>query len=42
MSVDYSKTPLVDIYGENCFSDAVMKERLPKLVFKEFLKVKSR
>ncbi|MDC7233829.1 MAG: glutamine synthetase III [Spirochaetales bacterium] len=39
MSVDYSETPLVSIYGENCFSEAVMKERLPKSVFKEFKKV---
>lgn len=39
MSVDYSKTTLVSIYGENCFSEAVMKERLPKTVFKEFKKV---
>ena len=41
MSVDYSTTSLVDIYGENCFSEAVMKERLPKMVFKEFKKVQS-
>ncbi|MDA3958763.1 glutamine synthetase III [Oceanispirochaeta sp.] len=39
MNVDYSKTPLTSIYGENCFSEAVMKERLPKSVFKEFKKV---
>ncbi len=41
MSVDYSTTSLVDIYGENCFSEAVMKERLPKMVFKEFKKVQA-
>ncbi|QEN09760.1 glutamine synthetase type III [Oceanispirochaeta crateris] len=39
MSVDYSKTPLESIYGENCFSESVMKQRLPKSVFKEFKKV---
>jgi glutamine synthetase len=39
MSIDYSKTALISIYGENCFSEAVMKERLPKTVFKEFKKV---
>jgi len=39
MSVDYSETPLQSIYGENCFSEAVMKQRLPKSVFKEFKKV---
>jgi len=39
MSIDYSETPLQSIYGENCFSEAVMKQRLPKSVFKEFKKV---
>ena len=33
--IDYSKKPLTDIYGENCFNDAVMKERLPSNVYKE-------
>ncbi|MCK5155658.1 MAG: glutamine synthetase III [Spirochaetales bacterium] len=32
--IDYSKNPLTEIYGENCFSDAVMKERLPANVYK--------
>ena len=41
MSVDFSKTSLVDIYGENCFSETIMKERLPKMVFKEFKKVQA-
>ncbi len=27
--IDFLKKPLTEIYGENCFSDAVMKERLP-------------
>ena len=33
--IDYSKKPLTEIYGENCFNDAVMKERLPSNVYKE-------
>lgn len=28
-----------EIYGSNCFSDTVMKERLPKTIYKEMLKV---
>jgi glutamine synthetase len=37
--VDFSKTSAADIYGENCFSNAVMEERLPKSVYKEILAV---
>lgn len=29
------------IYGSNCFSDSVMKERLPKTIYKEMLKVEN-
>ena len=41
MSVNYSETSLQSIYGAYCFSEAVMKERLPKSVFKEFKKVQT-
>jgi len=33
--IDYSKKPLTEIYGENCFNDTVLKERLPSNVYKE-------
>ncbi len=39
--IDYSKTSLVDVYGANCFSDTVMKERLPKNVYKEVVAVQN-
>ncbi|OQY39879.1 MAG: glutamine synthetase type III, partial [Spirochaetaceae bacterium 4572_7] len=28
-----------EVYGANCFSDVVMKDRLPKTIYKEMLKV---
>ncbi|MDX9933753.1 MAG: glutamine synthetase III [Sphaerochaetaceae bacterium] len=34
-SVDFSKTSMAEIYGSNCFSDATMKEHLPKKVYEE-------
>ena len=37
--VDFSKTSLHDIYGENCFNDAIMRELLPKAVYKELKEV---
>lgn len=33
--IDFSKTPLHEIYGSNCFSDSEMRERLPKSIYKE-------
>lgn len=38
---DFFKKPLTEIYGENSFSDSLMKERLPKSVYKEFKKVQN-
>ena len=35
MTVDFTKTPLSDIYGCNRFNDAVMRERLPKDTYKQ-------
>ena len=32
---DFTKTPVNEIYGINSFSDAVMRERLPKSIYKE-------
>jgi glutamine synthetase len=34
-NIDFSKTPVTAVYGINSFSNAVMRERLPKNVFKE-------
>jgi glutamine synthetase len=36
-----SEPSLVGIYGCNCFSNALMRERLPKSIFKELLLVQS-
>jgi glutamine synthetase len=41
MSIDFIKTPVAEIYGANCFSNAVMKERLPKNIYKEILAVQA-
>jgi len=36
--IDYSRMPLETFYGEYCFSDSVMKERLPSTIYKEMKK----
>lgn len=41
MSIDFSEISLEEIYGENCFSDFVMKQRLPKSIFAELKEVQS-
>jgi glutamine synthetase len=37
--VDFTKTPVAELYGSNSFSNAVMKERLPKNIYKEIVAV---
>ncbi|MDR0629143.1 MAG: glutamine synthetase III [Treponema sp.] len=37
--VDFTKTPVTALYGSNCFSNAVMRERLPKNMYQEMLAV---
>ena len=37
--IDFKKTPLPEIYGANCFNDALMRERLPKSIYKELKEV---
>ncbi len=32
--IDFTKKTLMEVYGENCFSDAIMQERLPAKVYK--------
>jgi len=38
---DLTETPVASLYGSNCFSNAVMRERLPKNVYKEILAVQA-
>ncbi len=39
--IDFSKRSLTEVYGENCFSDTVMQERLPAKVYKELKAVQA-
>ncbi|MDR1288390.1 MAG: glutamine synthetase III [Treponema sp.] len=34
-TIDFTKTPVTDLYGSNSFSNAVMRERLPKNIYRE-------
>ncbi len=38
---NYTSAELVEVYGSNCFSNAVMRERLPKNAFKEIVAVQN-
>jgi len=39
--IDFTKRPLTEIYGENCFNEVTLKQRIPKSIFKEFKKVQN-
>ncbi|GHV62641.1 glutamine synthetase [Spirochaetia bacterium] len=39
--IDFTKTPVAELYGSNSFSNAIMKQRLPKNIFKEILAVQA-
>ncbi len=39
--IDFKETPLVSIYGENCFDEKTLITRVPKSIFKEFKKVQA-
>jgi glutamine synthetase len=39
VKIDFVKTPLTEVYGSNCFSNALMRELLPKNIYKEILAV---
>ncbi|MBU0928974.1 MAG: glutamine synthetase III [Spirochaetes bacterium] len=39
--IDYAATPVTELFGCNCFSNAVMREWLPKATFKELLSVQA-
>jgi len=41
MSINFSEISLEDIYGEYCFSESLMRQKLPRLLFEEFKKVQS-
>jgi len=38
-TIDFVATPLPEIYGVNSFNDKIMKERLPKSIYKEIKRV---
>ncbi|MEA1911071.1 MAG: glutamine synthetase III [Spirochaetota bacterium] len=40
-ATDFTKTPVREIYGINSFGDAVMRERLPKSIYKELKSVQN-
>jgi glutamine synthetase len=37
--IDFTRTPVSELYGSNSFSNAVMRERLPKNIYREILAV---
>jgi glutamine synthetase len=39
--IDFTKTPVAELYGSNSFSNAVMRERLPKNIYKEITAVQA-
>jgi glutamine synthetase len=39
--IESKSVGLADIYGKNCFSNSVMRERLPKTIYTEMLKVQA-
>ncbi|MDR2054099.1 MAG: glutamine synthetase III [Treponema sp.] len=39
--VDFVETPVAELYGSNSFSNAVMRERLPKNIYKEIVAVQN-
>ncbi|MBN1647384.1 MAG: glutamine synthetase III [Spirochaetales bacterium] len=40
-TIDFTRTPLTEEYGKLSFSDAVMKERLPKTIYREIKNVQA-
>jgi glutamine synthetase len=41
MSIDFAVTSVDEIYGESCFNDATMKQRLPKNIYKALKSVQA-
>jgi glutamine synthetase len=40
-NIDFTKTPVTELYGSNSFSNSVMRERLPKNIYREILAVQT-
>jgi len=40
-TIDFSETSVPTLFGTNCFSNSVMRERLPKNIYKEILAVQA-
>ncbi|MFQ3546868.1 MAG: glutamine synthetase III [Termitinemataceae bacterium] len=40
-TINFSETTVPNLYGINCFSNSVMRERLPKSIYKEILAVQA-
>ncbi|MDR1420481.1 MAG: glutamine synthetase III [Treponema sp.] len=40
-TIDFTKTPVTELYGSNSFSNAVMRERLPKNIYREIRAIQS-
>ncbi|MDR1903420.1 MAG: glutamine synthetase III [Treponema sp.] len=40
-TIDFTKTPVAVLYGSNCFSNALMRERLPKNIYREIRAVQA-
>ncbi|MDR2600994.1 MAG: glutamine synthetase III [Spirochaetaceae bacterium] len=39
--IDFTSTPVAELYGSNCFSNSTMRELLPKNIYKEILAVQN-
>ncbi len=39
--IDFTSNPLTELYGCNCFNDAVMRERVPKSIYKSIKQVQT-
>ncbi|MCL2318777.1 MAG: glutamine synthetase III [Treponema sp.] len=39
--IDFALTPVTELYGVNCFSNAVMREKLPGNIYKEIVAVQN-
>ena len=37
--VDFTETPVAELYGSNCFSNTVMKEMLPQHIYNEVVAI---
>ncbi|MDR1251274.1 MAG: glutamine synthetase III [Treponema sp.] len=39
--IDFTRTPVVELYGSNSFSNALMREKLPKNIYREIVAVQN-